>query len=376
MKKTTKCLLLFVLICMTSFIAIGCNKNVSQNKENINAEESKSAANDEKKEITLTDNVGRKVTLPYPVKACVVANRYNSELIRASGAIDRVIAVDMNTAQDREYWSEFDPNNTISKGGNDLNYEKIVELNPQVVILPANGSWEEAENKLKEFGIKVFVISGYDTSDFKNQVENIGKMFGTEEKAKKFYDYFNDKLEYIKSRVPEDKQKTLYLEQVTDFQSTIPGDYFFNMQKLAGAKNIFSENYENININEINPEEVINRNPDVIIKFLTADDAMSGTGLYTPPRKEQFKEKLEEIKSRPGWSDIKAVKNNDIYFMTQFSHGGASKLVGTMFIAKWMYPDLVPDLDPYEVFRAWMEDFQGFKNIDGHFYTADELEKE
>ena len=38
-----------------------------------------------------------------------------------------------------------------------------------------------------------------------------------------------------------------------------------------------------------------------------------------------------------------------------------------MYIAKWLYPDLLPDLDPDEVFRAWLEDFQGFRNVGGHF---------
>ncbi len=381
MKYLKKMMGVFLILCI---ILTSCNKPQSQiagsgettQPEKVDSTENKKteiAESTKTKEITLTDNIGREVTLPYPVVRAVVANRYNSELIRACGAINKVIATDMGTAQDREYWSIFDPNNTIGKGAKELNYEKIIELNPQVVILPSNGSVEEAEKTLEPFGIKVFVISGYDTSDFKNQVSNIGMMFGTEEQATKFYNYFNDKLQYINKQLDSVDKKTLYLEQVKDYQTTIPGDYFYDMQALAGADNIFSRNYENINQNEIDPEAVIERNPQYIVKFLTADAAMSGTGLYEPPTKEQFQEKYNEIKSRPGWDSIDAVKNNNIYFMTQFSHGGASKLVGTMQIAKWMYPDLLPDLDPDEVWKTWMEDFQGFKDIQGHFYSAEDL---
>ena len=111
----------------------------------------------------------------------------------------------------------------------------------------------------------------------------------------------------------------------------------------------------------------------MIVKCITPDAARSGTGLYSPPPLEQFREVYQSIISRPAWDSVKAVKNDEIYFMTQFSHGGACKLVGTMYIAKWLYPDLLPELDPDEVFRAWMEDFQGFKNVEGHFYTAVEL---
>ncbi len=323
--------------------------------------------------ITLTDNMGRQVELPYPVKTAVVANRYNSELIRACGAIDHVIAVDTNTAQDRDYWAMFDPANVIGKGQTELNYEKIVELNPQVLILPDNGSVTEAEEKLTPFGIKVFVISGYDTADFKNQCDNIGIMFGVEESAQKFYNYFNDIQVYIETQLKDQPQRSMYLETTTNYSTVVPGNAFYGMSVASHAYNIFSENIDTIKASEVNPEEVIVRKPDCIVKLITPAQALQGTGLYHPPAKQQFIDTVAEIKSRPGWDEIPAVQNNNIFLMTQFSHGGASKLVGAAYIAKWVYPDLLPDLNPDEVFRAWMEDFQGFENIEGHFFAAKEL---
>lgn len=324
-------------------------------------------------ELILTDNAGRTVVFKTKVERAVIANRYNAELVRACGAIDKVIAADMGTAQDRVYWKNFDPKDVIGKGASSLNYEKIVELNPEVLILPKNGSYEEAEEKLAPFGIKVFVISGYDTADFEHQVKNIGKMFGTEKEAEKFYNYFNSKLKYIEENVPENEKKTLYLETVSPLSSTIPGDYFYNMTVYAGAKNIFEKDFKNIKKSEIDPEVVVERNPDVIVKLITPKSAMSGTGVYTAPTKEEFIETYKQIKNRPGWEDIKAIKNNRVYFMTQFSHGGASKLVGAMYIAKCMYPDLLPDLNPEEVYSTWLEEFQGIKKIDGHFYDVKDL---
>jgi ABC-type Fe3+-hydroxamate transport system substrate-binding protein len=48
----------------------------------------------------------------------------------------------------------------------ETNYEKIVELNPEVFILPNNAGYEEAIEKLTPFGIKVFVVNCYFTQDF------------------------------------------------------------------------------------------------------------------------------------------------------------------------------------------------------------------
>ena len=74
----------------------------------------------------------------------------------------------------------------------------------------------------------------------------------------------------------------------------------------------------------------------------------------------------EELKSRPGWDEIDAVKNDNILLLSHYVHGGASKLVGTMYIAKYLYPDLLPDLHPEQVFKDWLEKYQKLEYIEGH----------
>lgn len=322
----------------------------------------------EKDTVIIEDNAGRIVELPYPVETVVVANRYNSELIRAIGAIDHVIAVDMNTAQDREFWSEFDPDNTIGRGQRELNYEKIIELAPQVLITPKNGTWEEDEKVLEPFDIKVVVVSGYDTFDFINQVSNLGKMFGKEAEADAFISWYSDTANYITNQLSGKEKRSVYLETLREFATTFEGDFFYGMVELSGGEHIFQQKPEGLSGTEINPENVVLRNPDVIVKMITPEQALSGTGLYEAPLLEQRERVIEEIKNRPAWDDITAVKNNEVYVMSQFGHGGASKLVGAAYMAKWIYGDLLPELDPVEIERQWMEDIQGFKNIEGHFY--------
>lgn len=363
MKKLT--ILLLTLVMAVSLAACGSK---TQPEQNVTTTADTQAATQ-----VLTDNAGRQVELPNPVKTCVVANRYNSELIRACGAVDKIISVDTNTAQDRVYWKMFDPDNVIGKNQKELNYEKIIELNPQVVILPDNGAYKEAEEKLAPFGIKVFVISGYDTADFKNQTENIGKMFGVEEQAAKFYNYFNDKLEYVHTQLKDVEKRSVYFETTKNYSTVFRGNPMYNMVEFADVRNIFSTDTENLSAKEIDPEAVISRNPDVIIKLVTPNQALSGTGLYTAPTKEEFQSAYKDIVSRVGFDSITAVKNDDIYFMTQFSHGGAGKLVGTLFIAKMVYPDLLPELDTEEIYRTWLEDFQGFDFVAGHFWAGKDL---
>lgn len=318
--------------------------------------------------IVLTDNVGREVELPYPVTRAVAALRYNNELIRACGAIQYIVAADLNTAQDRKYWSNFDPDNVIGKSQRELNYEKIIQLNPQVVILPHNGAYKEAEEKLKPFGIKVFVISGYDTADFKNQVTNIGKIFNTEKQANRFLYFFTEPLDYIQEKLQGVEKRTVYFETTRDYSTSFPGGYYFNMVKHSGARNIFENPPANLKKTKIDPEAIITRNPEFIVKNITPDKARVGTGVYASPPIEQRESVIQAIKNRPGWDEISAVKNEKIFLMSQFGHGAASKIMGAIYIAKWIYPDILTDIDPDAYFKAWLEDFQGFEYIKGHFY--------
>lgn len=323
-----------------------------------------------KKQIQITDNVGRVIDISTPIEKAVVVSRYNNELIRACGAINKVLAVDMNTAQDRIYWSNFKVEDVIGKNQKDLNYEKIISLSPEVLILPANGSYKEAEKKLAPFGIKVIVISGYDTNDFYNQINNIGRIFGKEKEANDFINFYETPLKYIKKNLQYVDKKTVYWEDSKNYYTAFPGSYYYNMIEASGGKNIFGDLNRNTSESQVDPEAIIIKNPSVIVKNISPEQAIKGTGVYEAPTKEQQIKTIEEIKTRTGWSNLEAVKNDNIYLMSQFGHGGASKMIGAVYMAKWIYPEALPELNPDLIFKEWLEKFQGFKNIEGHFYPV------
>ena len=104
---------------------------------------------------TFVDDLGREVELELPVTRACVANRYNNELIRAVGAGDAVVGVDQYTSQDPVYWPQFGEDETFGK--DEYDYEKIVALDPQVLVVPKNGKVEESVEKLESFGIKVLL---------------------------------------------------------------------------------------------------------------------------------------------------------------------------------------------------------------------------
>ena len=116
----------------------------------------------------------------------------------------------------------------------------------------------------------------------------------------------------------------------------------------------------------VESEAVVDADPEYIVK-VSAPDVYSS---YYPPTLEEHKEIKEELINRSGWDEIEAVKNDNILLLSHYVHGGASKLVGTMYIAKFLYPEFLPELHPEQVFKDWLEKYQKLDYIEGHTYPA------
>ena len=160
MKKN---LLLYGLVLCLLLALTGCGKET--------AEQAKGADT-----ITVTDSIGREVTVPYPLTRVVVSNAYNAELINAVGALDTVVGVDNYIFNDEAgFKGKFKRDQVIGANQGNLNYEKIIELQPQALILTGNGGWEDAAEKLEKFGIAVIVVDAYYTREFQDNCMLIGK---------------------------------------------------------------------------------------------------------------------------------------------------------------------------------------------------------
>ncbi|MDR1576946.1 MAG: ABC transporter substrate-binding protein [Deltaproteobacteria bacterium] len=330
------------------------------------SESPQSRATVEKTQV-ITDSLGRQVLIPYPLTKVVIANGYNLELINALGAINNVIGVDYITFGDRDaYGKFFSEDRIIGQSSNELNYEKIIELSPQALIITGNGAWEDASQKLEPFGIKVIVVNAYYTGQFKDNWPLVGKIFGKENQARELINYFDKKLVYIQNCLKDFPKKTLYYEYKRIANTTVPGDYFHNMVVLAGAQNIFDDALSV----EIDPEAVIIRNPEYIVRVGEANV----NGRIVPPTAEEFARRKNEIISRPGWDEISAVKNDRILLLSHYVQGAASKLVGSMYIAKYLYPERLPELRPEEIFKTWLEKYQKMPYLKGHTVPAFSLD--
>ena len=316
---------------------------------------------------TVTDSIGREVELPAGEElTAVVSNAYNMELVNAIGAMDQVVGVDWYIWQDEQSWQgRFTEEMQVGKDP-ELDYEKIIALAPDVLILAENGGWEEAQRALEPFGIAVFVSNAYYTDEFLDTTLMLGEVLGHQEEARVLYDYFAQKLDYIDAQLEGVEKKTVYFEYRTLGRTTVPGDYFYYMIEYAHGDNVFQD----AAANQVDPEAVVEANPQYIVK-VSAPDVTSS---YYPPTPEEHQAIREELIARPGWDEIDAVKEDNILLLSHYVHGGASKLVGCMYVAKFLYPEQLLDLHPEQVFHDWLTLFQHNDYIEGHTWPAFTLE--
>lgn len=67
----------------------------------------------------------------------------------------------------------------------------------------------------------------------------------------------------------------------------------------------------------------------------------------------------DEVAGRPGWDEIDAVKNDQVYVLSNDILGGAQHFIGVSYLAKLFHPDRFPDLDPVALHQEYLTRFQG-----------------
>jgi len=105
----------------------------------------------------------------------------------------------------------------------------------------------------------------------------------------------------------------------------------------------------------VDAEWVISRNPDVII--FSAGNSIMGYDIDDP---QSVTDAIDEFISRSEFANVNAVKNEQIYMVSHpyILCGGASGLIGSLYYAKWLYPDLFADMDVQAVHQEFITKFQ------------------
>ncbi|WP_293695576.1 ABC transporter substrate-binding protein [uncultured Agrococcus sp.] len=299
--------------------------------------------------ITVTDDQGREVEIEGPVERAVVLNSYGNEFVRAIGAGDTVVGVD-RTSLDRLPYLDIDESDLIAEGLDQLNYEAIAELSPDVVVLPRNAVWQEASTQLEAFGIPVVVATAWDYAAFEDTVHLLGEVFDAQEGAEQLLGFNEEIHGLLDERLEGVEPVSVYFETAEPYLTVLPGSGFHAMIEAAGGDNVFADVSGGDAQEEItvDPAEVVTRAPDVIFHEFNPS--------FTPV--DQFETLASDVHARPGFASIPAVQKGEIYVANGWATSASAKAIGALYLATWLHPEQFEGVDPDAFLERWVTEFQ------------------
>lgn len=240
-----------VLAVMTMGVFIACgNSNIEGNK----VDESKFS-------VTITDSTGETITLDKKPERIVSMAPSTTEIVAALGAEDKLVG--------RTKYCNY-PESILKLpevgGTKDPNVEKIIELQPDLVVGSTHVS-QEVIDKLREDGIPtVFVNEQENFEGTYSAIEKIAQLIGEEDKAKEIVNAMKKKVEDTTKKVEEvatgEKLKVYYAVGFGDYDSTAGGDTFIGeIITLSGGNNIAQD----VQGWSYSKEKIVENDPDIII---------------------------------------------------------------------------------------------------------------
>jgi iron complex transport system substrate-binding protein len=240
-------------------------------------------------QIEIYDDLGRKIELQNPPERIVSLAPSITETLFFLGLGDKVVGVTKYCNYPPEAQSK-----TIIGGVIDPNYEIILSLKPDIVMMTVEGNTKESFNKLSDLGLKIFVTNPRNFEGVFKTILDIGKICKVETRAKFLVDSLRAELEKIKKiNSGKYKPKVFVLLSLNPLMTAGKNTFINEIIENAGGINIGKNSKQNYPI--FNREEILKLNPDIII--LT----------------ESKIGKDELLNLFPEWKHINAIKENKIF---------------------------------------------------------------
>jgi iron complex transport system substrate-binding protein len=240
--------------------------------------------------ISVIDDEGNKITLNQPARRIISLSPGITELLYAAGGGDFIKGV----VSFSNYPSEATKLPEVGSY-NALDLEKILVLNPDLVIAWKSGNPSLQIKKLKKLGLQVYLSEPVELTDIPLSLQKLGQLMGTEKAAGYSAAAFKSRFDLLKSTYSSVKEPSRVFIQIWDNPvMSVSGKHLISkVITLCGGENIFTQ-YPGLTLNP-DVETVLQNDPQVIIAT-----GMAETGQQWLTRWKQ-------------WDYLDAVKNQRLY---------------------------------------------------------------
>ena len=316
---------------------------------------------------TVTDQLGRRVTLPDRVERVVVLQHQTLNLLVQLNAADDIVGVLSSwKKQLGPQFARFMPQISSLPMPGDLtqaNIESLLALHPQVVFV-ANYAPPAMIAQIQNAGLPVVAVSlRADAAGEKNKmnpamaneeqayneglkqgIRLIGDVVNRQKEAQQLIDYtFRARASANApvADIPEKEKVRVYMAN-PDLNTYGSGKYTGLMMTHAGALNVAAATVKGAR--QVSLEQVLAWNPQVIFV------------------QDRYPQVVKQIVDDPAWQSIDAVKHHRVWLMPEYAKAWGYPMpealaVGELWMAKTLYPDRYKDVDVDAKAQAFYQRF-------------------
>lgn len=274
--------------------------------------------------ITLTDGLGRSVTLAGPAQKVVSLAPSTTEILYAIGAGAQVVGRDKNSdyPEDAKKVAEIS-----GEGYGKVNAEAVLALGPDLV-LAADITPQEQIKSLEDLGLTVFALPNPTELDgMYDNLRTVATLTGHTDETETLITSLKARVKAVEDKLAPISSRPLVFYEIdgTDPKAPWtagPGSFIETMIEMAGGSNVGSglkDQWAQISL-----EELVKQDPAIIV---LGDTVFGGN---TP----------ELVKQRAGWDGLTAVKNDKIFPFDDnlMSRPGPRLVDGLEALAKLLHP--------------------------------------
>ena len=251
--------------------------------------------------ILFTDSCGREVVLPKNISRISPSGSY-AQILLITLCPEKLVSLSgtFSKSQIRYLDSRLSGLPALGKlygKSGDLNFESLIQLNPDIVIDVGEYKStikEDLDGLQEKAGLPVVFVEG--TVDcFASAYETLGKMLAVNDKASELSSYINNVESFASSHRDEMASRNirvLYTNGEKGYEVKKAGSVHSAVLDAVGVVNVAV--VEDSNSTEVSPERVMKWDPDILL--LSPEDGF-----------------FEEIYDDKVWASISAVKNKKVY---------------------------------------------------------------
>lgn len=239
--------------------------------------------------IEVVDDAGNKIQLNKPAQRIISLAPHATELLFEAGAGQHIIGV-------VQYSNFPEAAKRIPQVGGykKLDMERIVSMQPDLIIGWQTGNQESELAQLQQLGFTVFLTEPRRLPDIASLLERFGKLAGSETIAKRAASHFMQRYQSLKQQYQGKKPLRAFYQIWDQPLMTINGKHLISdVMRLCGLQNVFA-NVGTL-VPRINQESVLEADPQLIVA--------GGMGKVRPDWARQWQR----------WTDLSAIRLNALF---------------------------------------------------------------